>query len=43
MIFLAMNLGCGVGSIGQAQRAQGVFERGGEDRDLLRSKYMILQ
>jgi len=35
------DLGYGVGSIGQAQRAQGVFERSGEDRYLVRSKYMI--
>src|SRR5215813_2795366 len=40
---LGDDLGCGVGSIGQAQRAQGVFERGGEDRDLVRSKHMIFQ
>ena len=40
---LGDDLGCGVGSIGQAQRAQGVFERSGEDRDLVRSKYMIFQ
>src|SRR5262249_55502212 len=32
---------CGIGPIDQAQRAQGVFERGGEDPDLVRSKHMI--
>src|SRR6516162_5694876 len=37
------DLRCGVGPIGQAQRAQGVFERGGEDLDLVRSKCMIFQ
>jgi hypothetical protein len=37
------DLRCGVGSIGQAQRAQGVFERGREDLDLVRSKYVIFQ
>ena len=37
------DLGYGVGSINQAQRAQGVFERSGEDRYLVRSKYMIFQ
>jgi hypothetical protein len=37
------DLCCGVGSIGQAQRAQGVFERGREDLDLVWSKYVIFQ
>src|SRR5262249_6351572 len=37
------DLRCGVGPIDQAQRAQGVFERGGEDPDLVRSKHMIFQ